>query len=98
MLQDGFVRGKSKPEVTLERVVDNIDHICQLAGSARHVGIGTDLDGGYGTEQTPADLNTIADLQRLPDLMAKRGYSTADIECVMHGNWVRFFSETLPTA
>lgn len=98
MLQDGFVRGKTKPEVTLERVVDNIDHICQLAGSARHIGIGTDLDGGYGTEQTPADLNTIADLQRLPELMTKRGYSTADIEGVMHGNWVRFFSETLPEA
>jgi len=98
MLQDGFVRGKSKPDVTLERVVDNIDHICQIAGSSRHVGIGSDLDGGYGTEQTPADLNTIADLQRVPDLMAKRGYSAADIARVMHGNWIRFFSETLPAA
>ncbi len=96
MLQDGFVRGVTKPEVTLERVADNIDHICQLAGSARHVGIGSDLDGGYGTEQTPTDLNTIADLQRLPDVLTRRGYSTADIQGVMHGNWIRFFSETLP--
>ncbi len=96
MLQDGFVRGVTKPEVTLERVADNIDYICQLAGSARHVGIGSDLDGGYGTEQTPTDLNTIADLQRLPDVLTRRGYSTADIQGVMHGNWIRFFSETLP--
>lgn len=96
MLQDGFVRGVTQPTVTLESVVDNIDHICQLAGSARNVGIGSDLDGGYGTEQTPADLNTIADLQKLPDLLSRRGYSTADIQGIMHGNWIRFFGETLP--
>lgn len=96
MLQDGFVRGVTPPQITLERVVDNIDHICQLAGSTRNVGIGSDLDGGYGTEQTPADLNTIADLQKLPELMSRRGYSSSDIEGVMHGNWIRFFGETLP--
>jgi membrane dipeptidase len=98
MMQEGYVRGKTKPEVTLERVVDNVDHICQLAGHARNVGIGSDLDGGYGTEQTPADLDTIADLQKLPDLLARRGYSTEDIQGVMHGNWIRFFGETLPDA
>lgn len=96
MLQPGWVRGVSKPEVTLERVAENIDHVCQLAGNGRHVGIGSDLDGGYGYEQTPADLNTIADLQKLPELLAKRGHPRADVEAVMHGNWVRFFSEVLP--
>ena len=97
MLQPGWVRGVSKPEVTLERVVENIDHICQLAGNCQHVGIGSDLDGGYGFDQTPADLNTIADLQKIPELLAKRGYPASDIEAVMHGNWVQFFSEVLPS-
>ncbi|MFH1086908.1 MAG: membrane dipeptidase, partial [Chloroflexota bacterium] len=69
----------------------HIDHICQLAGNARHAAIGSDLDGGYGTEQTPYDLDTIADLQRVPGLLARRGYSQGDIEAIMHGNWVRFF-------
>ncbi len=96
MLQPGWVRGVSKPEVTIDRAVENIDHICQLAGNCRHAGIGSDLDGGYGYEQTPADLNTIADLQRIPDLLTKRGYKTADVEAVMHGNWLRFFAEVLP--
>ncbi len=96
MLQPGWVRGVTKPTVTLERAIDNIDHICQLAGSARHVGIGSDLDGGYGFEQTPADLNTIADLQKLPEMLQKRGYSAADIAGFMHGNWLRFFGEVLP--
>lgn len=97
MLQPGYVRGVTKPEVTLERAVDNIDHICQMAGNARHVGIGSDLDGGYGFEQTPADLNTIADLQKLTGLLEKRGYKAADVEGIMHGNWLRLFGEVLPT-
>ena len=96
MLQPGWVRGASKPEVTLERVADNIDHVCQLAGNARHAGIGSDLDGGFGCEQTPADLDTIADLQKLGTILSARGYPDRDIEAVFHGNWVRFFSEVLP--
>jgi membrane dipeptidase len=96
MIQPGLVRGVTKPTVTMADAVQHVDHICQLAGSARHVGIGSDLDGGFGTEQTPTDVDTIADLQRLPDLFAKRGYSPADIDGFMHGNWLHFFSETLP--
>jgi len=97
MLQPGWVRGVTRPVVTLERVVDNIDHVCQLAGDARHSAIGSDLDGGYGSEQTPADLDTIADLQRIPDLLGKRGYSDDDVRGVMHGNFLRFFAEVLPS-
>ncbi len=55
--------------VTLETVADHIDHICQLAGNARHCGIGSDLDGAFGREQCPADLDTIADLARLPEIL-----------------------------
>ncbi len=96
MLQPGWIRGVSKPEVTIERAVENIDHVCQLAGNCRHSGIGSDLDGGYGKDQCPADLDTIADLKKIPPLLEKRGYKQADIEAIMHGNWVRFFSEVLP--
>lgn len=94
MLQPGWERGVTTNEsLTLEAVADQIDHVCQLAGSARHAAIGSDLDGGYGTEQCPRDLDTIADLQRIPDLLRARGYSEADIAAIMHGNWQRFFSE-----
>ena len=77
-------------------MVDHIDHVCQLAGNARHAAIGTDLDGGYGTEQTPRDLDTIADIQVIPDLLRKRGYIESDIELIMHGNWERLLGEALP--
>ncbi|MFO0945417.1 MAG: membrane dipeptidase [Planctomycetota bacterium] len=96
MLQPGWIRGKTKPEVTLERVVDNIEHVCQLAGTARHAAIGSDLDGGFGKEQTPADVDTIHDLTKLPALLERRGFPAADIADIMHGNWIRLFSEALP--
>ncbi len=96
MLVPGWVRGQSTPESTgcnLEKVIDHLDHICQLAGNALHIGIGSDLDGAFGKEQSPYDLDTIADLQNLAGLLAKRGYSQADIENVMHGNWLRFLRQ-----
>lgn len=96
MLQPNWVRGESKPEVTMERVVENIDHVCQLAGNARHAAIGSDLDGGFGIEQCPADLDTITDLQKIAGLLEKRGYAQDDISAIMHGNWLRFFDEVLP--
>jgi membrane dipeptidase len=93
MLVPGWVRGKSTPEragVTLETVVNHIDHICQIAGNAQHCGIGSDLDGAFGREQCPSDLDTIADLSRLPGLLAARGYSRDDVEGIACGNFVRF--------
>lgn len=96
MLVPGWVRGKSNPDeagVKLDNMVDHIDRVCQLAGNCKHAAVGTDLDGGFGREQSPADLDTIADLQRLPELLKKRGYKPADITAICHGNWVRFFCE-----
>jgi membrane dipeptidase len=92
MLHPGWVVGQTTADqVPLARVVDHIDHICQLAGNTRHVGIGTDLDGGYGREQSPGDLDTIVDLQRIPGMLADRGYSASDIDAIMHDNWLRLF-------
>lgn len=93
MMVPGWIRGVSLPEAMhcrLEIVVDHLDHICQIAGNALHVGMGTDLDGAFGREQCPYDLDTIADLQRMSGLLAARGYSDDDIANVLHGNWLRF--------
>ena len=76
-------------------MVNHIDHICELAGDTNHVGLGTDLDGGFGLEQTPSDVHTIADMQKLPDILASRGYSDDDIEKIMWGNWLRKIKEVL---
>jgi membrane dipeptidase len=98
MMVHGWAHHRSKPQdfqLKLEKICEHIDHICQLAGNARHVGIGTDLDGGYGTEQTPMDLNSIADLQTLREPLTARGYSPEDIDGIFHGNFLRFLEEHL---
>ena len=96
MLSPGWIRGKSTPKernVTLNTLLDHFDHICQLAGNANHIGIGSDLDGAFGKEQCPSDLDSIADLQKIPDLLQQRGYTPQHIEKVMHGNWLRFLKK-----
>lgn len=94
MLQPGFIKDVStNAGITLNTVADHIDHICQIAGNSHHVGIGSDLDGGFGREQSPCDLDTIADLQKLVEILTQRGYSPDDIQAVMHGNWLRLLHE-----
>ncbi|MGI8951411.1 MAG: dipeptidase [Chitinophagaceae bacterium] len=97
MLVPDWIRGKSTPKkmsCSLEKIIDNMDHICQIAGNALHIGIGSDLDGAYGKEQSPHDLETIADLQKIPTLLAKHGYAKTDVENIMYGNWIRFLRKT----
>ena len=90
MLRPGWVRAaKNNEPVHLLDVVDHIDHVCQLAGNSNHAAIGSDLDGGFGREQSPADLNTIADLQNIAEILSARGYRDNDIKAIMHGNWLR---------
>jgi membrane dipeptidase len=92
MIRPGWVRGKTDPKtVCLADAVDHIDHICQLAGTTKHCGIGSDLDGGFGKEQCPHDLETIADLQKIAEILSERDYSDDDIAGIMHGNWIDFF-------
>jgi membrane dipeptidase len=92
MLVPGWIRKVSTPEetgVSLEHVLNHTDHICQLAGNADHVGIGSDLDGVFGTEQCPLDVRSIADLAAMDALLAKRGYDETAIDQIFHGNFLR---------
>jgi membrane dipeptidase len=93
MMVPGWVKRKSTPEKTgvrLEHLVDHIEHICQLAGNANHVGIGSDLDGGFGFDQTPVDLQSIGELSRLETLLANRGFDEADVVGILSGNFINF--------
>jgi membrane dipeptidase len=96
MMVPSWRRGISTPRdmhCTLSVIIDHMDHICQIAGNALHVGIGSDLDGAFGKEQCPYDLETIADLEKISRLLESRGYNKQDIENVMHGNWLRFLKK-----
>ena len=99
MIVPGWVLGETTAEscnLRLEKLVEHIDHVCQIAGNTRHVGLGSDLDGGFGGEQTPCDLETIADAGRLCDLLRARGWSAEDITHFAHGNFLRILRRALP--
>jgi membrane dipeptidase len=93
---DARAKKKTKAEMSIELVVRAVDIVCELAGDARHVGIGSDFDGGQGAEAAPAEIDTIADLPRLADALSRSGYSDDDVEAIMGGNWLRLLREHLP--
>ena len=99
MMVPDWKGGESEPRamgVNLKLMINNIDHICQLAGNSNHVGIGSDLDGAFGKEQCPYDLETIADLQKIPEMLSEIGYTENDILNVMSENFIRFLKKYLP--
>lgn len=89
-------RGSRREEVSLDVLIAHIDHICQLAGDSRHVGIGSDFDGGFGVQSIPHELDTVADLQLIASRLIERGYSETDAENILGGNWLRFLRQHLP--
>lgn len=95
-LQAGWRHGDRRELVTLGHVLSQIDYICQLAGDAAHVGIGSDFDGGFGLQSVPAEIDTIADLQKLAPLLRERGYKEADIAAIFGGNWINTLRRFLP--
>ena len=98
MMVPGWKRGESTPAsmgVSLIQAVQNIEHICEMAGNSMHVAIGSDLDGAFGREQCPTDIETIADLQKIAVILKERGFKPADIENIMYANWLRIFRKSL---
>jgi membrane dipeptidase len=93
----GGWRAETSEPVHLDAVVRHIDRICQLTGSARHCGLGSDFDGGFGVETTPEEFDSVADLARVSEALGARGYAAADIEGIVGGNWLRLLREALPT-
>ncbi len=96
MLRVDWRRGDRKDAVTVADVASAIDFVCQMAGDAAHVGLGTDFDGGFGAESTPAEIDTVADLVKVADALKAQGYADADVEAIMSGNWLRLLRRSLP--
>jgi len=95
-LRRGWSKGDAKDLVTVADVAAAADHVCQVVGNAAQVGLGSDFDGGFGAESTPAEMDTIADLGRVGPALGEMGYSDEDILAVMGGNWLRVLRAALP--
>ncbi len=99
MMIPKWQKGISNPKnsgLVIETIIDHMDHICQLSGNSDHIALGTDLDGGFGKEQCPYDLETISDLQKMDALLKKRGYSENDIQKILNQNAINFLMGALP--
>lgn len=95
-LKSGWKHGDRRGEVTLASVIEQIDYLCQMAGDAAHVGIGTDLEGGFGSQSAPVGIDSIADLPNLTPCLVEKGYSSLDCEAILGGNWLRIAEKVLP--
>jgi len=90
-----FNQENPKSYATLERVVDHIDHVVQLAG-IDHVGIGTDYDG-VG-DSLPTGLKDVSSYPNLIFELLKRGYSEEDIEKICSKNVFRVWNQVAEVA
>jgi membrane dipeptidase len=95
-LRNDWERGDPKARVGIDTVIAVIDHVCQVTGSARHVGIGSDFDGGFGLEHTPLEFDTVSDLQQIGQRLAARGYAPDDVTAILGGNFLRILRAALP--
>jgi membrane dipeptidase len=95
-LKTGWKRGDRRDQVSILDVVSQIDYICQIAGDANHVGIGTDFDGGFGLQSIPMEMDSIADLQKLTPFLLEKGYPLDDIELIFSKNWIKLLKDVLP--
>ncbi|MEI7768673.1 MAG: membrane dipeptidase [Chloroflexales bacterium] len=91
-----YVRDDPKERYGIDRLLRHIDHICQIAGDARHVAIGSDLDGGLGREQIPREIDSVADMPRIAEALSAAGYADQDVAAIMGGSWLHFLESALP--
>lgn len=94
-LKRGWGMGDKKRDVTLDDVARAIDHVCQVTGSADYVGIGSDFDGGLGAQHIPWELDSSCDLWKIGADLLRRGFTPADVEKIMAGNWLRILRAAL---
>jgi len=71
--------------------VRHIEHVCTIAGSREHIGLGSDMDGGFGADGLPEGINTPSDLVILADALREAGWGDDDLAGFAHGNWDRFW-------
>jgi len=69
---------------TVSDVADHIDHIVKVAG-IRHVGIGTDFDGGGAV----AGCEDVSEMGNITLELVRRGYSRRAIKLIWGGNLLR---------
>lgn len=79
---------------TIDEAIAHVEHICEVTGSRRHVGLGSDADGGISRERLPAGIDLPRDFVKLTESLAARGWSEDDVGRFAFGNWCEFWSRS----
>ena len=95
VLYNGFLdmewrKDHSVPVSLAEQFRNHAEHIAKLT-SWKHVGIGSDFDGGFGSDETPMEIDSIADLYKIGDVVPVEFR-----EDVLSINWINFLRRSLP--
>ncbi len=85
-----------KRRVTVSHWADAVDYVCQLTGTVAHVGLGSDIDGGYAYSSLPAEIDTSSDLWLLRRALLERGFAAEDVSAILGGNMLKKLKEVLP--
>ena len=97
MVGVSFYRGHLRTDgrrPTLDDVVRHVRHLAGAAGSAEHVGLGTDLDGGFAADASP--FRSLSQLAQLGPRL-RRHFSATEVEGILGENWLRFLERALPS-
>ncbi len=86
-----FLAPGSGEDATIEDCVAHIERVCEIAGGRAHIGLGSDMDGGFSAERLPRGIRRPRDLERLCDALRARGWSEGDLAGFRCGNWLRFW-------
>ena len=82
---------------TISDGVAHTMHVARIAGAAR-VGLGSDLDGGFGREAYPLGIHAIRDYPKLLDALDEAGFAAigGTRDGFAHANLVRLLGRALP--
>jgi len=81
---------------TIDETIAHVEHIVAITGRTDVVALGSDMDGGFGADRLPEEVNAPADLPRLTDALRRRGWSGEQLDGFRFENWIRFLKRTLP--
>ncbi|MBW3589648.1 MAG: membrane dipeptidase, partial [Actinobacteria bacterium] len=80
---------------TIEETVAHVEHFAEIMGHRRGVGLGSDMDGGFGADQLPAGISEPGDLALLSGGLAAAGWNEEEVSGFASGNWLSFLRKNL---
>lgn len=89
-LFSAFLRHETE-RASIDDAIAHVEHVCEVTGSRAHVGLGSDMDGGFAATRMPEGVESPRDMVKLVDALRERGWSDDDVRGFTHLNWLRYW-------